>query len=106
MQTIKLYRNQNGYVVTNVEHKKIRHSPTGFEWGYSGSGPSELALNILLMFVDEKTTDELYQYFKRDFITSMPYEGGTISYTEIKEWIYKKLKEESINKEKLKKCLK
>jgi hypothetical protein len=27
-------------------HHVIRHSPDGFEWGYSGSGPSDLALSI------------------------------------------------------------
>jgi hypothetical protein len=25
----------------------VRHSPTGFEWGYGGSGPADLALSIV-----------------------------------------------------------
>jgi hypothetical protein len=36
---------------TNVPVSVIHHSPTGFEWGYPGSGPSDLALNILNWFV-------------------------------------------------------
>jgi len=28
--------------------KKRNHSPTGFNWGYIGSGPSQLALALLL----------------------------------------------------------
>ncbi|MBT9252140.1 MAG: hypothetical protein KM296_00220 [Brockia lithotrophica] len=33
----------NGMPLHHVE----RHSPTGFEWGYGGSGPADLALSIL-----------------------------------------------------------
>jgi hypothetical protein len=33
-------------IQTNVPHNIVYHSPTGFEWGYGGSGPAELALNL------------------------------------------------------------
>lgn len=41
------------------------HSPTGFAWGYAGSGPAQLALAILCHALnsDERAT-ELYQEFK------------------------------------------
>lgn len=41
------------------------HSPTGFSWGYSGSGPAQLALSILChaLHCDERA-EELYQDFK------------------------------------------
>lgn len=29
-------------------HRYVNHSPTGFEWGYTGSGPAQLAFAILL----------------------------------------------------------
>ena len=32
--------------LTNVPYLVIHHSPTGFAWGYSGSGPSDLGLNV------------------------------------------------------------
>jgi hypothetical protein len=44
------------------------HSPTGFAWGYGGSGPAQLALAILLKFVDERTALELHQSFKREVV--------------------------------------
>ncbi len=31
--------------------KSANHSPTGFKWGYSGSGPSQLALTLLLDYI-------------------------------------------------------
>jgi uncharacterized protein DUF6166 len=45
---------------------KVRaHSPTGFEWGYTGSGPAQLALALLLDFTgDRRTAERYYQDFK------------------------------------------
>jgi hypothetical protein len=40
------------------------HSPTGFEWGYGGSGPAQLALAIL---ADHFGNDEIAQRFYQDF---------------------------------------
>ena len=41
------------------------HSPTGFEWGYGGSGPSQLALALLADALgDDETAQQLYQQFK------------------------------------------
>ncbi len=55
------------------------HSPNGFSWGYSGSGPSQLALAILLRLpvrvctqagmTDDKDFSLLnYQSFKSAFL--------------------------------------
>lgn len=32
--------------LTNVPYLVVHHSPTGFAWGYNGSGPSDLGLNV------------------------------------------------------------
>lgn len=38
------------------------HSPTGFDWGYCGSGPAQLALAILAHHCDsDEEALELYQ---------------------------------------------
>lgn len=39
-------RHANGNV-TYLKQRIILHSPTGFGWGYGGSGPADLALNML-----------------------------------------------------------
>jgi hypothetical protein len=50
-----------------------RHSPDGFEWGYHGSGPAQLALAILADAIgDDRRALELYQRFKRDIVAQMP----------------------------------
>lgn len=75
----------NGVVMTNIPHRIVQHSPDGFEWDYSGSGPAEFALNILSVFVGSEKAQEggLYQEFKRDFIAKLPKEGGTIKREDI-----------------------
>lgn len=41
------------------------HSPSGFSWGYGGSGPAQLALAILADFLnDDQRALALYQHFK------------------------------------------
>jgi hypothetical protein len=41
------------------------HSPTGYEWGYTGSGPAQLSLALLADALgDVERAQELYQDFK------------------------------------------
>lgn len=48
------------------------HSPTGFEWGYGGSGPAQLALAILADALGEdKRAARLHQSFKWKFIGAL-----------------------------------
>lgn len=53
--------------------QKIRnHSPDGFEWGYAGSGPAQLAMAILLdVSGDPLLAEALYQAFKRDIVSQL-----------------------------------
>ncbi len=52
--------------------KVYNHSPDGFNWGYGGSGPAQLALAILLKFTDKDTALRLHQEFKWDVIAKLP----------------------------------
>jgi len=48
------------------------HSPTGFEWGYQGSGPAQLALAILADALGDEDALRLYQEFKRQIVSRVP----------------------------------
>lgn len=48
------------------------HSPNGFNWGYTGSGPAQLALAVLLEITDEQTAVRMHQRFKENFIAGLP----------------------------------
>jgi hypothetical protein len=52
--------------------KVASHSPSGFAWGYGGSGPAQLALAILLKYLPVKDALELYQGFKSAAIATLP----------------------------------
>lgn len=49
--------------------KVHNHSPDGFSWGYGGSGPSQLALAIMLKLTGKPNG---YQKFKWDVIAKIP----------------------------------
>jgi hypothetical protein len=49
------------------------HSPTGFEWGYDGSGPAQLSLALLADYLEsDNEAMEYYQDFKFAVIGSLP----------------------------------
>src|SRR6267378_1793164 len=48
------------------------HSPTGFEWGYGGSGPAQLALALLADHLgDDNEAVSLHQEFKRIVVANL-----------------------------------
>jgi hypothetical protein len=51
----------------------FNHSPDGFNWGYAGSSPAQLALAILLAHgLSDSAAVQLHQAFKRDFVQRWP----------------------------------
>lgn len=49
--------------------KVYNHSPDGFNWGYAGSGPAQLALAIVLKITGKQ---DGYQDFKFKTIAALP----------------------------------
>ena len=106
-EVIFIQRNSRNEITTNVPHLITHHSPDGFEFGYSGSGPADLSINIieeilrLESFEGSKVeisggrifsaTQFLYHEFKFKFIATMTHDVGTVPYIEAKEWIFNTL---------------
>ena len=62
------------------------HSPTGFEWGYGGSGPSQLALALLVAeFTDPRIALRIYQRFKWAAVIHLARAGWTLTSDQIRE---------------------
>ena len=62
------------------------HSPTGFEWGYGGSGPAQLALAVLAdHLADDEQAVRLHQSFKFAVIVKLPKRDWTLTSDQIKQ---------------------
>lgn len=101
-----LQRDQHD-VATNVPHLVTQHSPAGYEWGYGGSGPADLALNLVEVILLRLGHDgerikcfvgtcfslsyTLHQDFKWTFISGFPREGGTISWEKVRDWVHERM---------------
>lgn len=49
------------------------HSPTGFAWGYAGSGPAQLALAMLCFATgDDEIALRYYQRYKNECVSRFP----------------------------------
>jgi hypothetical protein len=68
----------------------VRHSPTGMEWGYGGSGPADLALSILADALGSvEKADPFYQAFKWQVVTRLSREGFELPLRSVLEWVAK-----------------
>lgn len=75
---------------TTLDHldRRVLHSPDGYEWGYGGSGPSDLALNLLLLHTgDADYSLRRHQDLKRDLVSTLPREGGTLTLGVLEAWV-------------------
>lgn len=73
-QTRQIWLNGE-YLSPQKSQAKVNHSPDGFNWGYGGSGPAQLALAICMKLYGNdcyKWIDVDYQQFKFDFISTLP----------------------------------
>lgn len=104
----------DGRLACNIPQIFKWHSPTGFECGYGGSGPADLALNVLAILIPNgsdgaegwriwdgqtvsATAGLLHQTFKDDFIAGMDRAGGKIAIEDIRAWIAEQRAEASFS---------
>lgn len=67
----------------------VRHSPTGLEWGYGGSGPADTALSLLTHhFGHQGRAERHYQQFKVDIVAGLPRDGWTLTSEQIEDWMH------------------
>jgi hypothetical protein len=91
---VKVYHgtrtDDGGYAVVVEEEGQTRgldprfdlrnHSPTGFAWGYGGSGPAQLALALAAdVLGDDEKAEDLHQRLKFSLVGRLPEEGWTLT---------------------------
>lgn len=79
---------REGYAITvTVDGRRLNprldlwnHSPAGFEWGYGGSGPAQLALAILADHCgDDEQAFNFHHRFKWAVIAELPHRSWTLT---------------------------
>ena len=84
-------RRQGYAVIVTVDGRPLNprldlwnHSPTGFEWGYGGSGPAQLALAILAdHFGNDEQAFNFHHRYKWAVIAELPKRSWTLTSQEI-----------------------
>ena len=70
---LQVFRNQDGQWLPLPPRLDLdNHSPTGFECGYGGSGPAQLALAILADMYSDGLALKWHQPFKWRVISQLP----------------------------------
>jgi len=66
----------------------VRHSPTGLEWGYGGSGPAQLALAILAHHTgNAERAVQLHQAFKWDVVAKLERLQWIMTGNQVEQWL-------------------
>jgi hypothetical protein len=66
----------DGVLLDPAPSQKLFNHSDGFAWGYGGSGPSQLALAILLESgLNDETAVRLHQQFKDDHVAQWLHDG-------------------------------
>ena len=68
-------------------HDLRNHSPDGFNWGYKGSGPAQLALAVLAYEFGDEFAQEHYQEFKNDIISNIDDDDWAFNSRSLMHWI-------------------
>ena len=94
--TIEFTRSSEGYAEIHIDGEQLlperslkvwNHSPSGFEWGYGGSGPAQTALALILEAgVPDGEALKLHQFFKFEMVAVLDTEA-TIQGADVFGWI-------------------
>ena len=63
------------------------HSPTGPEWGYHGSGPSQLAIAILLVVTDTVEAERFYPLSRSGVLSLIRADRWTLPVDQVRRWL-------------------
>lgn len=74
------------FTVRPLEHL-VQHSPDGFEWGYFGSGPADLARSIVGDLIDDRDPAPALYRELRHQLARMPRDGGELDEDQVLELI-------------------
>lgn len=89
-----------GFFLSPRYSQKIKnHSEDGFNWGYNGASPNQLALAILVEYFTPKKALEIYKSFTQAFIQNIKYNNFHVK-IKLKYYIERLINEQEGKKQK------
>jgi hypothetical protein len=82
-QTHVMVEFSDGSLATPLPHI-VRHSPTGLEWGYGGSGPADLARSLIMDALGHDVHPRVYQTFKAEIVASLDRSGFVLADADVR----------------------
>ena len=83
---VVLYRDIDGTARATVAHTPV-HSPTGFDWGRLGAGPTDLALAVLTAVAGVDIAERHSATFAAEVLARLPYAGGVLRAARVRDWL-------------------
>lgn len=91
IEDVKMIRDWRGVRFTNIAWAAVQHPCASHEWGYGGTGPTNLSRDILLHFTEDADFARKYaNEFRNKFLASMPRDGGRVAKEVILEFVARK----------------
>jgi hypothetical protein len=69
--SVFVVKNDKRMLLPMTTHARLL-SPTGYNWGYGGSGPRALAHSVLSYVIGIHFADKLFEQFEQDIIKKLP----------------------------------
>lgn len=63
------------------------HSPSGPEWGYHGSGPSQLAITMLMAVTDTDEAERYYPLFRSGVLALIRADRWILPVDQVETWL-------------------
>jgi len=76
-----------GEMMQEFPQQIVEHSPTGYEWGYGGSGPADLALNILADVAGEEVARKHHRRFHLEVVAKWERAAFSITEANVQKWL-------------------
>lgn len=85
-------------LLPDESQKVCHHSPDGFNWGYGGSGPAQLALAILLDVTHDQSFSVVhYDRFKWSVVARLPKRNFVLPLRTVVDWVNRARRGENEN---------
>jgi len=92
---VDVYDDEGNFSQLPLHYDLCQHSISGFNWGYGGSGPTQLAFSLLYDVTEnQKVAHSNAQNFKWDVLARIPTDDDwQMTFEEINDWLLENSKE-------------